>query len=573
MAYSDIFAKMRVFFLRGYDFLNRKHLYSLYVFLFFFSFFSFTYLTLDRVFGLDDHFFHIRFAESFREDGMVAFTEFRSIYFSKMGIGQEYLVYYNFLFYLALIPFTLVTPLALGMKLYGTIALAISFTVVYFFLRSVSVRYSFLWVVGFLMALIQSGWLFRFTLARPFTLAPVFLVVMLYFIHKKKHLVSALIAFLYFYWHTATFIFPFCLALGYFLFEQFYGKKPDWKMILFPLFGTMTAVFSAYLISPGIVVYLRDVIFPVFFDTTMTKSTGIAEGGEVYGRGFLSTFPTFFWFVAALTIAGAYEVARYIQGKKGPMKSEDAINPSIQPLRALLFMSSIAFLALTMLSGRFLDYFVYFCVLYVAISVNDFVRFFEIKGSAFRTAFYSGSLIVVIFLCVSLSLKFYESLGNSRTHLVSQAPAEWLNTNLDRGKIILNVDWDSFPTLYYFTGDKFRYATGLEPRFLYDLDARKYWIWKNIGDGISCEESDCGELLEMRKAAIVNEKSRNDWYKRQGALIADSVSREFETDIVVVSIGRKDLLAVMDNSDMFRKEFFDDKNSAYAVYRVLERDN
>ena len=118
MACFDVFAKIRTFLSRRYDFLNRERLYPLYVFLFFFSFFSVSYLTLDQVFGLDDHFFHIRFAELFREQGMSAFTEFQSIYFSRMGIGQEYLVYYNFLFYLALVPFTLITPLVLGIKMY-----------------------------------------------------------------------------------------------------------------------------------------------------------------------------------------------------------------------------------------------------------------------------------------------------------------------------------------------------------------------------------------------------------------------------------------------------------------------
>ncbi len=569
MACFDVFAKIRTFLSRRYDFLNRERLYPLYVFLFFFSFFSVSYLTLDQVFGLDDHFFHIRFAELFREQGMSAFTEFQSIYFSRMGIGQEYLVYYNFLFYLALVPFTLITPLVLGIKMYGVVALAVSFTVTYAFLRSVAVRYPFLWVIGFLMVLMQSGLLFRFTLARPFTLAPVFLVAMLYFIHKRRYRSSAVIAFLYFYWHTATFIFPFCLALGYFLFEQFYGKKPDWKMVVFPLLGTFVAVLLAYAVSPGVVAYLRDVIFPVFFDTTMTKSTGIAEGSEVYGRNFFSTLSLFFWFFAPLFVVGTYEILRYVREKRGLGTPEDAVDQSIQPLRAMLFMASITFLALTTLSGRFLDYFVYFCLLYIAIAVTDSAKFFEVKGEVFRRAFRAGVWIVSIFLFVTLSLSSYDSLAGAKMYLIAQAPAEWLNANLERGKIVLNVDWDSFPTLYYFTGDKFRYVTGLEPRFLYDLDARKYWIWKNIGDGVYCEQDGCSDLLEIRKIALSDEKNRNMWYERQGAMIADAVSREFETDIVVVSIWRKDLLAVMDGSDRFRREFFDEKNSAYAVYRVL----
>jgi hypothetical protein len=569
MAYPQIIVKTRILFLKVITFLNRPSFYAWYVFLFFVIYFLITYMSLDKVFSLDDHFFHIRFAEILREKGISALTDFQSIYFSRMGMGHQYLVYYNFLFYLVLAPFTFLNPLVLGIKLYGVFALSVSFTIIYVFLKKVSVRLSFLWTLLFLVVLLQSNLLLRFTLARPFTLAPVFLVLMLYFIYQKKYWAMAIISFLYFYWHTATFIFPFCLAFGYFLFEQFYGKKPDWKLIGWSFFGTGGAVFLAYLISPGIVAYLKDVIFPVFFDTTLAKTTKIAEGSEVYGKDFFAILSSFFWFLAALFIVGAYEILRYVEAKRGLQNQEDEPDLSIQPLRATLFVASLIFLAASSLSGRFLDYFAYFCLLYIAIAASDVAKFFKINGKLFRRSFLVGGSIVVFYLIVNLSLNFYDSLASSRSHLIAQAPAEWLNANEKQDKIIFNVDWDSFPVLYYFTGDKFFYVTGLEPRFLYDLDPKKYWIWNNIGSGIYCEKDDCSEIIEQRKTALLKDENRKNWYKYEGNLIADAIQTNFKTDVIVASIRRNDLSAVMDNSSRFEKKFFDDKNSAYAVYQII----
>lgn len=572
MSYLQAFAKKaKGWFFFGYNILNRKRLYTVYVFCFFVVFFLLSYMTLDKTFALDDHFFHIRFAEIFREQGMSAFSNFESIYFSRMGVGQEYLVYYNFLFYLALIPFTFFTPLVIGLKMYGVVALSLSFTVVYVFLKKVYVKYPFLWVLLFLMMLMRSALLLRFSLARPFTLAPVFLVLMLYFMYQRKHWISGAIAFLYFYWHTATFFFPLSLAIGYFLFEQFYGKKPDWKMIAWPFTGTVAAIFLAYFFSPGIIAYLRDVIFPVFFDTALFKDTGVAEGGEVYGRNFFTVLSDFFSFLALFITLGTYEVLRYVRGKRKIQEAEEREDTSIQPLRATLFMATLVFWGGSFLSGRFLDYFAYFCLLYVAISVTDVAKFFSVRGVAMRSAVVTGAFIVGTFLLVNLTLSFHERLGASPSHLVAQGTADWLNNHVEPGEIVFNVDWSSFPALYYFTGDRFRYATGLEPRFLYDLDQRMYWIWRNMGDNaIFCEERDCDQLLTQREMlASVRQEDKKWWYEYHGNHIADAISEDFQTDIIVVSNQRKGLLEIMDNSDRFKQEFFDEKNSAYAIYRIV----
>jgi hypothetical protein len=551
---------------------DKPALYPLYMWSFFMCYFIVIYMTLERVFGMDDQFFHIRFAQLFREKGIGAFSDFQSIYFSKMGMIKSYFIYYNFLFYIVLIPFTFISPLVFGMKLYGVFALSTAFLVVYIFLRKIVTKYPFGWTVLFLLAFLQSGgWLARFFFTRPFTLAPAFLVLMLYFIHQKKYGITAIVSFLYFYWHTASFFFPLCLAIGYFVFEQFYEKKPDYKLVLWPFIGTMAAFISAYLISPGIVLYLKDIIFPVIFDTSLTKSTGIAEGAEVYGKDLISVSNNFFLFFAALFVAGSYEVMRYVQYKKNIQSSEDAIDMSVQPLRAMLFMTSIVFFAAIAVSARFLDYFLFFCCLYVAIAVEDFVKFVEIKGKLFRKSLWVSITVIVIFLFTNISLKFYDSLASASSQLAAQKPAEWLDSNLERNKIIFNADWDSFPVLYYFTGDKFRYVAGIEPRFLFDLDPKLYWEWVNIKNGIYCEERECSELIRQFQAIPKKGDGRVQWYAHMGDLIAEAILLDFKTDIIVVSNGNSRLLELMDNSNRFKKEFFDNENSMYAIYRIVAK--
>lgn len=396
---------------------------------------------------------------------------------------------------------------------------------------------------------------------------------MLLFVYQKKYFLSGLVAFLYFYWHTATFFFPLSLAVGYFLFEQFYGKRPDWKLVIWPFLGTVAAVLFAYVFSPGVIAYLRDVIFPVFFDTALFKDTGVAEGGEVYGKNFFDVFSSFFWFLAFFIILGIYEVLRYIRTKRGLSEPEESIDMSLQPLQATLFMATLAFWLGSFFSARFLDNFGYFCILYIALAATDVSRFFTVQGEALKKALRIGIPMVVVFFSVGISLNFYELLGRSPSHMSVQGPAEWLNSNVPRGKIIFNPDWSAFPTFYYFTGDKFRYTTGLEPRFLYDLDQKLYWIWRNIGDSaIYCEQRDCEEIVKQRDEFLAPRKSeeeKNHWYEHQGNLMAESIAKDFQTDIIIVSNQRKWLLDVFDHSDRFKQEFFDEKNSIYAVYRIV----
>lgn len=562
--------KLKDFFIRYFSVLKSEKFYIFYTFSFFLVYFLIVFMTMDKTYSLDDHFFHIKFAELMRTDGLSAFTNFDSIYFSNMGIGDKYFVYYNFLFYIALIPFTFFLPLVLGLKLYAVFILASSFTAVYFFVKKIGMKYSFFWVNVFMMALVYSGWMGRFTLARPFVLAPVLLVIILYNIHNKKYFLNVLVSFFYFYWHTATFIFPFCLSLGYATFEAFYGKKVDWKNVISNLVGTLSAVLSAYLFFPGIIPYLRDVIFPVFFDTAIVKNSGILEGNEVYGKNILDSISMFFIFFSALCMCGCYDIMKYIQEKKNPLEVNGGDNSVKKPLKLTLFVASLIFLLASNLSARFIDYFVFFCFLYFAVFFSSKIKFFEVNNVLFKKSLKISFSILFIYMLVNLSFKFYDNVASQNSYTIAQGAAQWLGENVKKDAIIFNVDWDSFPLLYYFNGNEFRYVTGLEPRFLYDFNKELYWKWFNIGGGIFCSSRDCGELVDNRGKALKNESLKGEWLDKEGESIAKVIKSDFHSDIIVVSNGRKDLLKVLDNSDYFKREYFDDENSSLAVYRIVK---
>jgi len=75
---------------------------------------------------------------------------------------------------------------------------------------------------------------------------------------------------------------------------------------------------------------------------------------------------------------------------------------------------------------------------------------------------------------------------------------------------------------------------------------------------------------EIVVIASGKEEAKKQWDQQEGNLIANAILSDFKTDIIVISNGRKDLLDVMDNSNRFKKELFDDKNSGYAIYKIVQ---
>ena len=207
----------------------RSWLRTLLVFVFFFLVFLWAYFYVNTVSSSDDQFFHFRFAQQMLQNGVLnSFWHFKAIYFTNTAIDHSWFIYYNFLFYIFLIPFTFIAPLFLGMKLFAVLSAAFVFTTLYWCAKRFGVRYPFAGTMV-IFAIISNVSIWRFFLSRPYTVAPAIMLILLYFLYRRWYFGQFILSFLYLYWHCSTFFFPLIVVVSYFLFSA----KP--KMLIFPL--------------------------------------------------------------------------------------------------------------------------------------------------------------------------------------------------------------------------------------------------------------------------------------------------------------------------------------------------
>lgn len=536
------------------------------VFLLFFACFSLAYFSLDKFVSLDDPFFHIRFAEIFRQQGMSAFTNFHWLYFSNISENQSYFIYYNFLFYIVLIPFTFIKPLFLGIKLCGIIFAALSFSGLYYFLLKIKLGNAFLWMI-LLFGIINYGSITRFLIVRPFALAPVLLVLLLYFLMQKKYWSIFILTVVYFFWHTATFFFPLFVAGIYFLFENFYGKKLDWKLIVFPFAGIAVSFAATLFFAPGLFNYMRDIIFGVLYSTITGSGVKLAEGNELYSVNVFDFLRSNTIVIIPMIIAVVFEVIHYIKRKRRG-DDTDKIFISNQILRSTLFFLAIFFLLGTFLSKRNGDFFVFFSAVYIAVAFSMLIKSVNFKYDLVKKSFIYGMAIVTVFLFVGNFLFIHDQIASSSGYDTIQGAAEWLKNNTDEGEVVFNSTWNWFTTLFYYNQHNY-YIAGIEPRFLYDYSPDLYWAWWHVSNGgFLCLTQDCEDIQKNQIRQTASAESAKMWYNEEGEKIADYIKNQFKSQYILTSASYKNLNKVMDNCGRFEKTYTDNIYNYYLVYKI-----
>jgi hypothetical protein len=537
---------------------------ALCVFLFFAAFFSLTYLTVDRVVSLDDPLFHIRFAETVREQGLSAFRDFDALPFSE--IGKSYLIYYNFLFYAALIPFTFFHPLILGIKVYGVLSAAVTLTVSYLFLRTFSVPKPFFWVIG-LASAISSFDLMRFIMARPFSLAPALLLLILLAGYRKRYVLLAGLSAAYFLWHTATFFFPmFCIVLLS-AFGGLYGRKFDSKLFLSTIFGTALGFVIVSLIAPGFPTYMREIIFGVFADTIVGKKVAIAEGGELYPVKIFDYLSMNMVLFAAFLFGISLEISRYVgMRRKGSLTAQ----PERQVVEGALFAISLSFFLFSLVSRRNLDFFVIAALAYIPMVLVHFSEGIRALGPISRRALVVGVTIFVVYLVSATGLTINDRIASMQPYDFLERPSEWLKNNVKPGEIVFNTTWNWFPSLYLYNPGN-RYIAGIEPRFLYNYDPEKYWEWRHIsGGGYVCRSEQCDQM-ESRQQAVVasdNDEVKKAWAKERENEVADAIRNDFSSSYIVTSDDFSALAIVLREGGRFEEVYRDPINRRMRIYRI-----
>lgn len=545
---------------------KKDYIKTISVFLFLFSSYGLVYFSVNKIVSLDDPLFHIRFAEIIKERGIDAFRDFHWLYFSHISEDQSYFVYYSFLFYLVLIPFTYIKPLILAIKLYGVFSFSLLFTTLYYFLLKIKIKKPFLWII-ITLALINYGVLSRFLVARSFTLAPALLLIELYFLYRKKYWGVFLISIIYFYWHTATFFFPLMVAVCFAVFESFYGRKINFKLVFNSASGIFISFIATAFFAPGIF-HVFNTIFEIFSDTIIGKNVGIAEGNELYPADFFDYIKTNLPIMVLFILAVVFEIRQYLYIRRDRKNFLTYFSNNKWPLKGVLFFLSLSFFLGMFLTKRFEDFFVFFSVAYIIVSFNDMIKYINIKNATVKKSIFSASLIVCGSLFFGNMLFIQDRIASVHPYDSIKGAAEWIKNNADKNEVIFHTTWNWFPMLFYYNTNNY-YITGLEPRVLYDYDHELYWVWRNISEsGYICAEEHCDKIKKEQRHYLRNEERKKEWYKKEGNRIADYIQNNFQSRFVLTSKSFANLNEVMDNNDRFEKVFTDNVYNKFYIYEI-----
>lgn len=537
-------------------------------FLFFLIVFSITYFSIDRVNSLDDHFFHIRYAQMIRENDAMD-KPFHWTYFSQMSQENDSWRF-NPLFYYFLEFFTFFDPLFLGIKLFGVIGASFVFTIFYTFLLKIKVKRAFLFTLMF-FALANVEYIWRLLMARSFVIAAALLLLEIYLLYRKKYLAAVFLMILYPYWHMATSIFPLGVAIIYILFHTFYVGKFDRKYasvllgsiagsFLFGLF--MHVNFFTFTFS------FLEWIYNTFFQSILTKKVNIAEGAELYPLNALDFVKSNPLLLATFTLSAVFEILQYISSKKTDEKINYGISSEKQAVKGTLFFLSILFLLGVLISRRNIDYFILFSIAYITLSLNIFIKAANFRNAIISRSFTPAFLILLVYFFTANALGVHDKIASANPYNKIQGAAEWLRDNTQPGEIVFHPTWNWFTLLFYYNTHNY-YIVGIEPRSLYDYNSELYWKWWNISSyGYVCNQEDCSNLSALQRQMLRNDERKKKWFDEMGNAVADEIVQSFHSHYIITSVAFKNLNDLMDNNPRFKKVFTDTAYNEFFVYRV-----
>lgn len=550
---------------------KRPYLQALLVFSFFVFIFQWMYISVSPLISSDDHYFHFRFAQLMTERGFFPmFNDFKNIHFSPIASG-EYYATYNFLFYLVIIPLTFIKPLYLAIKLYAVLAGALAFTMFYLYCSWYGVRRPFAMTVV-VVSLIGASSLWHLFLSRPYVLAPLILIGLLFALMGKRYWSVFVLSFVYFFWHNVTFWFPLLIAVTYFVFEKFYIFKTNIKSILATIGGMMLAVITATIFAHGFITYQIKAVSGVLINTINSTTGFIPQGGELYPVDFFTYITSNPLLFAFFTVVVCFEVAEYLYYRKditvAGYDHHIGVDPR-QPLKMTVFFISILFFFGTIkISARFNDYFIFFVGLYIVLALSTLLENIQFLTKRAGRSVAVGLTVVILALFTNSILQIQSTIATSGSPVeVFEGVGGWLKNNTSNDELVFNQNWSWFPQLYYYSPNN-NYVAGMEPREFYNFNQKLYWKWLNIGYlGYSCDQENCTEMENLRTTMLRATSTTAVWNKNMGDEIARVLLTEFKSSYIIGSPSETTRLnAVLENNKHFKKVYGEGK--AYFIYKV-----
>jgi len=496
------------------------------------------YFTSPGISSLDDHFFHLKYAELIKNEGFSAILNFHWIYLSQIAVNKK--VYPVYLFQFFLIPFTLIKDTIFSLKLSDAFWASATVSLFYYALRKSHLKGA---LIITLLSLTSYSAVFRLGIGRPYVIIIALVFFEMLFSVQKKYKALLWLSFFHVLWHWTTFFMPVIIIAIVEISRYLKQQHFFYKNIIYSLVG----IFLAIIVNPGFLLNFKKwagFIINITFGILSLESLKKVEGNELITKSlsdYIDAIPLafFLYFVLAGVAIFVYLNSRFKIGEKKQLPTQVVDWQLTNEKEILLFASFIfssgALFGAMAISGRFSDFFYFgtFYMLATAITILDERKLVKINYDLFC------AVICGLFFFIILAGANSFSVLKKRTDQTDYRPlmqtAQWLKNNSPTGANVFIYDWDNFPVLISFNSSN-GYSMGIEPMILLDYDKKLFWKWFNIYVNLFyCEEErDCKDKAEKAVGSFSNNQSfQNIYYKFISLGLINSIKNDFNSEIIV----------------------------------------
>ncbi|MBI4815744.1 MAG: hypothetical protein HY791_05790 [Deltaproteobacteria bacterium] len=408
-----------------------------------------------------DGYFHIKVAALIRERGVL-----REFPWAAVSLWADEYFDKDFLYHSILALFTafeLVTAAKVGAIFFGVVFFGSLFLVSSW----TGVRRAWFWT---LVVLLGSGPIFgwRVGVTRPQVWSMSLSLWALYFATtnapRRLFVTSAIYALSY----TAPHV-----AVGYGLIRALVSRVRDRSWVLWPVIAALLGMLTGWLLHPHFpanFVAFKIQIIDVLSSAWLRTGPDLHLGGEFRPL----PWPAFLGDHALILIcvgAAAVSAAR---------------RRRLPETRVLtIALAALVFLGLTLLSKRFVEYFVPFSVWASALVIEEELGE---PGPIDPRRWSMGARILALGAAVTLVLLVNRSIVAHRREFRSagaplgEPAARWLAANTPENSRVFTCDWDDAPELFFFD-HRNRYLVFLDPSFMYRWKPEVWTSWDATANG------------------------------------------------------------------------------------------
>src|SRR3990167_5831310 len=511
------------------SFWNSHHSLLQYLLIILAAYFLFFWLQSAPVLSDPDSFYHAKIAQILANGKIL--HEFPWLQFTTL---KDNFTDHHFLYHIFLIPFVSLFPDPLaGLKFSVVVIGTMVFTVIFWFLKSNKVPFSF----ALTLILLAAGpYLFRANLAKAPILSLAVLIVGLQLMFRKKYIPLFFLSFFYVWLYGGWMLLggAAVIFITVDIIIQWATKKvKSEKLKVKNYLALLSAVFGGLLVGLIINPYFPD---NIAFTWQQAVKIGLINYQNIIGVGGEWYPYKIFDLIGGLNLIFIIMV--------GSLAIFLATLPKQTSKSLTLFVFTAIFFILTLKSKRNIEYFTPFAILFSGFALRDGLQISRlalknlIPESIVQKLTYGLIIGYIAVMAVPSAIK---EITNTKRDLSSGTPfaqfkgiGNWLKTNTPKGSIVLHSDWDESPVLFY-QNDWNYYIVGLDPTFMYEYNKDLYWKWVNITTGKGVDD--------MTKV----------------------IKNELRVQYVLATSDHQDMDKLFKNNEDFEKMYEDEEGKIYKI--------